>query len=144
MEVAGTIVGTVSLGITVCDGIIQYCHSWKTQDDDIRALKALTGGLKQLLAELDTKLQSNPAFDPSVLQILKTSSQNCAGHIDSVLHLSGKYTPGQLSGLKGKAADLAQKLTFPFKKKTLDDLRDTVVAFRGNIETALQIITMHV
>ena len=144
MEAAGTIVGVLSLGITVCDGIIKYCRSWKNQDDDVRALIALTGGLKQLLEDLDKRLQPNPAYGPRILQLVKSSIQGCTEHIDSVVHLSDKYATGRTSGLKGKANDMVHKLKFPFEKKALDELRDIMVAFRGNVNTALQVLTMHV
>lgn len=144
MDAAGTIVGVLSLGITVCDGVIQYGHSWKNQDDDVRALIALTGGLKHLLEDLDKRLQPNLAHDPGVLQRVKSAIQDCTGHIDSVAHLSEKYTTGRTSGLKGKAKDVVHKLKFPFEKKTLDELREIMVAFRGNVDTALQVLSMHV
>src|SRR3954468_19610737 len=48
MEVAGTIIGALSLGITLCDGIVTYCHAWKDQDNEIRSLTTLCETSKQL------------------------------------------------------------------------------------------------
>lgn len=144
MEIVGTIAGTLSLGITICDGIIKYCRSWKSQDGDVRALTALATRLKQLLQILDQRLQSNSAYDPMILQQVTSSIQDCTRHINSVVHLSDRYKSGQTGGLKGKAKHIVYKLKFPFEKQALDELRDIMVAFRGNVDTALQILTTHV
>ncbi|KAF2231811.1 hypothetical protein EV356DRAFT_518197 [Viridothelium virens] len=144
MEAAGTIVGVLSLGITVCDGVIHYCRSWKNQDDEIRALIALTVGLKQLLKDLDDRLLANLPHNLRFLEHVNSSIQDCDRNINSILQLSEKYTVGRISGLRGKAKDIAYKLKFPFEKKAFDELREFMVAFRGNVNTALQFLSMHI
>lgn len=45
MDTAGTIIGAISLSITLCQGITTYCHDWKHQDEEVRSLRSLCDGL---------------------------------------------------------------------------------------------------
>lgn len=73
MEAVGTAVGVVSLGITLCDGIIQYRRAWKHQHDDVRALKELSTGLKNVLQDVERWLQQHPDLDLSDIKSLNDS-----------------------------------------------------------------------
>jgi len=143
MDAAGTAVGIISLGITLCDGIVTYCHAWKHQDDDVRSLTALCETLNQLLQDIEQRVKGSQTLDPHIVEKLNDTLQACAGHNEAVLQLTKKYATGPATtAWKGKARELAQKLKFPFQKKTLEELREIMIAFRGNVDTALELLNL--
>lgn len=144
MEATGTVVGVVSLGIILCDGIIQYCRDWKHQDDDVQALRDLTNGLKDILQEVERRLQRLPNLDPARVSSINNSLQACSDQILKAKGISDKYATGQTAGKKGKMKDIIQRLKFPLERKVLGELRDIMNAFRGNVDTALNLLNMYV
>jgi hypothetical protein len=143
MDVAGTIIGALSFGITLCDGIVTYCHAWKDQDKEIRSLTSLCETSKQLLQDIEQRIKDKPTLDPSVVQILNATLQACTKHTEEVLRLTRSYSAGPgPSTMKLRARDLLQRLKFPFEKKTLEELRNIMVAFRGNVDTAMSVLQL--
>ncbi|KAI9770475.1 MAG: hypothetical protein M1839_003190 [Geoglossum umbratile] len=139
----GTVVGAISLGITLCDGIATYCHAWKHQDDEVRSLATLCEGLKQLLQDIEQGVKGSQTLDPNIVEKLNKTLQACTGHSEAVLRLTEKYTVGPAATTwKGKARELAQRLKFPFEKKTLEELKNIMIAFRGNVDIALGLLEL--
>lgn len=141
MEAAGTVVGAVSLGIVLCDGVIQYCHAWKHQDDEVQTLKDLAGGLKDVLERAE-KLLQKPGLDPDLVAITNKNLQVCNDQISKVVTLSNKYTKGKTANNKVKLKDLIRSLKYPFEKTILAELRDVTMTFQHNIKTALGLLDM--
>ncbi len=143
MDGAGTIVGAISLGITLCDGIARYCHAWKHQDDDVRSLTALCEALKQLLQDIEKRVKDSQTLDRDIVRKLNDHLRACKEHSEAVLRLTTKYAGGPATTTwKGKARELAQRLKFPFEKKTLEELKTIMMAFRGNVDIALGLLKM--
>jgi hypothetical protein len=143
MDSAGTIVGAVSLGITLCDGIATYCHTWKHQDDDVKSLTTLCETLKQLLQYIEQCVKSSQTLESRIVEKLNDTLQECAGHCKAILRLSSKYTTtAAATTWNGKARELAKRLKFPFEKRTLEELKDIMIAFRGNVDTAMGLLKL--
>jgi hypothetical protein len=142
MDVAGSVFGVISLGITLCDGILTYCRAWRHQDDDVRSLTTLTEGLRLLLQDIERKVKNNPALDPNIVGRLNGTIQACEEHVNTALQLSGQYNTVNPTGIKGKMREMIQKLKFPFEKKTLEELRTIMLAFRGNVTTAMMLLAL--
>lgn len=144
MEATGTVVGVLSLGIALCDGIIQYCRAWKHQDDDVRALRELATGLRNVLQDFERWLQRQPNLDPTLVSGVRNSLQACNNQISNALGVSDKYATGQTTRKRGKVKDMIQRLKFPLERNVLGELRDIMVAFRGNVDIALNLLDMYV
>ncbi len=50
--------------------------------------------------------------------------------------------PGQQPQPGKKAKELTQRLKFPFEKKVLEDLKDIMTAFRGDVDLALGLLKL--
>ena len=143
MDAAGTIVGAISLGITLCDGIVTYCHAWKHQDDEVRTLKELCVSLKALLQPIEDGIKRSQSIDPNIVGKLQVTLDQCTKHAEAVISFTKPYLPAAADPTwKMKAKDLAQRLKFPFEKKTLEELKDIMIAYRGNVEIALSLIEL--
>ena len=143
MEAAGTVVGIVSLGIILCDGIIQCCRAWKHQDDDVRALRELTDGLRNILQDVERWLQRKPNLDPAIVPSVRNSLQACNDQIAKAMGISDKYAIGQTMAKKGKVKDMIQRLKFPLERNVLRELRDIMMAFRDNVDIALSLLNKY-
>lgn len=142
MDVAGSVVGVVSLGIVLCDGILQFCQGWKHQDDDVRTLKGLADGLKSVLQGAEIWFQQQSELDPTILSSINNSLQACNEQISRAVSISDKYTRGNPSTKKGKMKELLMRLKFPFERKVVGELTDLVVAFRGNVDLAVSLLNV--
>jgi hypothetical protein len=91
MDIAASVVGFVSLGITLCDGIFTYCQNWKHQDDDVRSLTALCESSKQLLQDLDQRIKNSPVLDANIVRRLEETLNACTERNEAVLRLARKY-----------------------------------------------------
>jgi len=54
LGVAGSAVGTASLGIQVCQGLLQYYNDWKSYDDDIAAICGSVNDLRDSFSMLSS------------------------------------------------------------------------------------------
>ena len=144
METAGTIVGVVSLGIFLCTNIVDYCRAWKNNEEDVRVLADLASELRKILQNIDAQVRRTSNIDPAIISKVDSSMRACREHIDAAIRLCDKHRTVQATGAKGKVKELVQKLKFPFEKKVLKELKEIIVAFRGNVDTALQSVTMYV
>lgn len=143
MDVAGTLLGAVSLGITLCDSLVAYCRAWKHQDDDVASLASLCKGVRELLQNIEHCIQRSPTLDAKLIETLNNTLQGCTSHCEAVIRLSDKYTPGPpTSTWKDRARELLQKLKFPFEKKALEEIQGIMIAFRGNVDTALGLLNL--
>src|SRR6266496_3926959 len=67
-SVIGTIVGVLSFGIQVCDGLVQYCRAWKGYNDDIKSMQETLTGLLKSLAVLKAVIQKPNTFSTDILE----------------------------------------------------------------------------
>ena len=145
MDTAGTIIGAISLSITLCQGITTYCHDWKHQNEDARSLRSLCDGIVQHLQAIDQLAKDHPTLNPRIVGRLDDAVKTCNRHCEAVLSLSEKYAGGNPSASwKGKAAEAVRKIKFPFEKKALEELKEIMIAFRGNVDGVLQLLNLYV
>jgi ElaB/YqjD/DUF883 family membrane-anchored ribosome-binding protein len=140
MDPTSSVISIIAFGITICDGVVKYCHGWKSQGEDVRSLTELANGLKQLLEDIRNLLQSNPTLAPTVSAGLDNAVQACDKHVEALLRLGGNYSTGQTAGLMQKTEVALKKLKYPFERKALLELRDILTQFRGNVQLALGIL----
>src|SRR5436305_13192430 len=81
LGVASNIAGVVSLGLTVCQGLLTCYGSWKDAPADIErmreSIKALNDTLKVLKA-----LAKDEKFDSSIWNIVKQNIESCEGGLN--------------------------------------------------------------
>ena len=144
MDTAGTIIGAISLSITLCQGVTNYCHDWNHQDEEVKSLRSLCDGLAQHLQTIDKVIKDHPTLSTNIVARMDEAIETCNRHCKAILSLSEKYAPGEPSASwKSKAKEGARKLKFPFQKKTLEELKEIMIAFRGNVDGLLQLLSLY-
>ena len=72
---ASSAIGVLSLGLTVCQGLITYCSQVKSFKQEIDDVVGKANGLKGVLKALLYLLSDATAFDPSILDKVKLAAQ---------------------------------------------------------------------
>lgn len=66
LGVAGSVVGIVSLGIQITQGLLKYYGSWKDQDSDVADMCTSLDSLSGSLMALRKAIQPPASFDKNV------------------------------------------------------------------------------
>jgi hypothetical protein len=145
-SVAGSAVGVISLGLTVCQGLLAYYGPFKDYDEQIQdvsnRIKSFNSTLKasedvlanaQVFSSTLTAQSATVAFDcifncHEGLKRLKNMLDKCRGSPSSKTFLGPKFQ--------------MNRMLYPFKRDTLVTLLDTMSWLQADLNTSLQILTM--
>ncbi|KIY02071.1 uncharacterized protein Z520_02209 [Fonsecaea multimorphosa CBS 102226] len=141
LSTASSVFGVVSLGLTVCQGLVSYLSDFKGQAQYVDSLTQKVENLQNCLTLLEQGLplwkvrfpytapqiqQHIIACDPS-LKVLKTK-------------LSGFKQKQGPSLRRDKLHDFAQKAAFPFRKPAIAELSGIIDGLQQNLNTVLLIV----
>lgn len=144
MEVAGSAVGIASLGITVCQGLLDYCNDCKDYESDISGTRASLADLRGTLALLNENLNAGGLDNERTAQV-SSCLQSCTNGLQDLgtkLDELKKYSKPE--GRRQKIRAKFQKTVYPFHKDTLDKLRGIVADVRERLNLALQVLQLSV
>ena len=143
MEAVGAasgVAGLLSLGITVCQSLLDYYHSWKHAEENVAktytSIEELSKILRLLAIAVDYK-----QFNGEIVDQIRDSIESTE---DSLLNLERKLKKVCLvvlqSGWKDKAKAQFRRTLYPFKESTLAKLRELCGETRGNLSLALSLL----
>ena len=145
LSITSGVVGILSLGIQVTQGLTTYYGLWKSHEDtlihhDIRLdqLEKSLGILQTSISKLDHKDSLATQNVASTIVACENGMKKLKSSLDQC-----RLSPAQ-PGLHHRVRDTSRKALFPFKKATLDSLRSTVTELQSNVDNALQILGMYV
>jgi hypothetical protein len=143
MEVAGTAVGIASLGIQVCQGLLDYYDSWKSYDSDISSAYNAVTDLNKTLILLKTVLQQQ--VDEERVGRASTCVNKCE---DTFLELEKKWRSlqkhGQPEWLRQEMPVGLQLSWYPLRKETLEALKASVTDIQERLKLALQMLQLDI
>jgi ankyrin repeat domain-containing protein 50 len=134
---AGSAVGVISLGLQVCQGLMQYYGTWKDGRQDISRMCKLVDSLADILNALKQSLEKGSLVG-DVVDMVQGSVQACT---DSILELQEELTRVQAikgSSIRSKLHDQGRRLLYPFRESTLLKLKEIVLDIRDNLTVAVQ------
>jgi len=141
-SLAANAVGVISLGITVCHGLIGYCQAFAGQYGDIRlALQDLQDLEKSLLSLRET-LKLMALSRPDLLNLVTPNIGTLKCCIDDLHPVLSKLekNDSEHASLKDKVKSITQRTLYPFKTGMIEKLRDTVRHAQDNLTLALGIV----
>ncbi|MCJ1408800.1 hypothetical protein MMC19_002876 [Ptychographa xylographoides] len=145
LSITSGVVGILSLGIQVTQGLTTYYGLWKSHEDtlihhDIRLdqLEKSLGILQTSISKLDHKDSLATQNVASTIVACENGMKKLKSSLDQC-----RLSPAQ-PGLHHRVRDTSRKALFPFKKATLDSLRSTVTELQSNVDNALQILGIDV
>lgn len=143
-SVATGALGVVSLGLTVCEGMISYYSAFKGQYQCLDDLTRKTEGLKGCLSILLRELPSWRASVPNAARQIEDSIDDCK---PAISFLESKLANLQqvygTSLHRGKVRHIAQKALFPMKKGALVEMSATMGSLQQNLEIIISIANLY-
>ncbi|KAK0739522.1 hypothetical protein B0T21DRAFT_382536 [Apiosordaria backusii] len=151
MEVAGAVVGVISLGIQATHCLVQYYTSVKDQKTETAQTITRLNRLLEILDSLDKNVR-NRRFQPEEQPLLKTiqsAVQECEEYIHELSEEAKKLTetpaPKRLtrtasSNIEAFARTAARRVTYPFRQSTLQRLDETIDEICAGLTLALQVV----
>ena len=143
LSITASAAGFISLGITVCQGLIDYCQAFAGQYQDVQIIMQDLQGLERSL----TLLHGSLTHRPDLLDLVQPYIVTLKGRIDDLQPILGRFREDisgkNLSGqhaFKNKVKTATQRTLYPFKKGTISGLRDTVRQAQDNLSLALGVV----
>lgn len=139
LGVAGGAVGIISLGIQVCQGLIQYYGSWKDAPKNVaqmcRSVQNLEETLKVLKVTIKDKGVATRAETgvQSSIDACTVSINELQGELIRVQEVKG-------SSIWSKVHGQGRRLLYPFRESTLLRLEEIVAEIRENLSLAVDVL----
>ena len=130
--------GIISLGITVCQGLIDYCQAFAGQYRDVRVLVQDLQDLEKSL----TSLRDSLTHRPDLLNLVLPYIDRIKGRIEDLQPILGRFEKkvSEEHAFKDKVKTATQRTLYPFKKGTFSKLRDAVRQAQDNLKLALAVV----
>ena len=130
----------VSLGIQVCQGLLKYYSDWKDYDDDVCEVYTGIEDLNKTFQLLSSKLLdlAETPFVERAKEFLG-KCQNGVTKLDGRLRKLHTRTP---NGFRQKVQAEGLRLTYPFRKSTLDKLKAIIQSLSYHLGLTVQLILL--
>ena len=138
LSITASAAGFISLGITVCQGLIDYCQAFAGQYQDVRVVVQDLKGLERSL----TLLHGSLTHRPDLLDLVQPYIVTLKGRIDDLQPILGRFTEN-VSGqhaFKARVKTATQRTLYPFRKGMISELRNTVRQAQDSLSLALQVV----
>jgi hypothetical protein len=146
-SIAGSAVGIVSLGITVCQGLFQYYSACCDGPEDIKALRSSLAGLISTLDVLGRTMKDD-RFDSTSRAHVQRCLADCDDAVQNLsrelnkVNLEAPKSAGSSSSSSGlsvraKLGNTGKRLLYPFRESTLKKLRGYVEEMCENLSMAI-------
>jgi uncharacterized protein Yka (UPF0111/DUF47 family) len=144
-SVASGAIGVVSMGLTVCDGLISYISAFKGQTQFLSSLSGRAEDLNKCLRLLNQALPALRTRTPDVARKIEESLAECESGIVALQSKVAAFQRVQGPSLRRDSLHhVSRKAIFPFKKDALVDLSGSIDSLQQNLETVLAIANLYV
>ena len=135
-SVASGAVGVVSLGLTVCQALLQYYSSWRHAQKDVDAMCASLKGLTKTFRLVKITIKDRE-FNQPVVDRVTASIDLCETGVDELdaKLLKVKMTPVKEDGyqIQGRF----RRALYPFRESTPLKLREMISDLRDKLSFAI-------
>ena len=142
LGIASNAAGLVSLGLTVCHGLLKYYDSWKEAENDMKKMYTSIETLTRTFTALKGTLNS-PCLNIDLVQRVEASIWACEDGI-GCLHKKLKKIDMATHNKNGiwdaKMRPKLQRALYPFKESTLVKLREVSNGLLDNLRLALEVL----
>ncbi|KAL9593261.1 MAG: hypothetical protein Q9179_005989 [Wetmoreana sp. 5 TL-2023] len=142
-SIAGSAVGVISLGLTVTQGLVSFYAAYKDQDSDISCTLRELSGLESIFSSLRDTLSTRrfESGEQDIIQKIESSIDDCQELIEELQEALHRLTE-DASGAKATVKKIGRRITYPFRKSTLQKLREDIAAIEDNLQLASQCLSL--
>ncbi|KAK4456615.1 hypothetical protein QBC42DRAFT_56207 [Cladorrhinum samala] len=138
LSTAGSVVGIISLGIQVCNGLVSYLRSARGRKKDVtdalheaETLIPILYSLHELLPRLPPEISVT-----SIQKCLKDSEEQLLAMQEWLIDLRGS---SDTTTLKGKVEEAGRSAVYPFRQGKLDELRKTLRQLLDGLQMSVDV-----
>lgn len=135
-SVTTSAIGVVSLGLTVCQGLLKYYSSWKWSHKDVAATCASLEALSNTLRLIDITVQDSK-FTQTIVDRVVESTNLCDTTINELTKKLVKVKKTTTNGLEDQIRNQYSRAVYPLKESTLLKIRETVFDLRDSLTLAI-------
>ncbi|KAJ5311151.1 hypothetical protein N7476_007011 [Penicillium atrosanguineum] len=142
LSIAAGIAGFLSLGIQVTQSLVDFYSVYKSRDTDIAKMTQNMENLQSTFRSLETAIhqrQSQPNAN-ELLQEVDTATQRCHEIIQELQSECQKLYAESGTSLKVRFQAAGRRVTYPFRKSTLQKIEEDVRDIRENLLFALSVL----
>ncbi len=140
-SVASGAVGVVTLGVTICQGLLQYYSSWKGSQKDVAAMCASLEGLSKTFRLLESTI-SDRRFNQAIVGRVTASIELCEAGVNELDAKLSKVKKTAVKGVDDQIRSQFRRALYPFKESTLLNLRETISDLRDNLSLAISTLQL--
>ncbi|KAL9122142.1 MAG: hypothetical protein Q9187_001305 [Circinaria calcarea] len=142
-SIAGSAVGVTSLGLTVCQGLLQYYRAYKDYEDDVLRMCTSVNGLQQTLHVLDSILRENTLIGEAVTKV-EENILACEEGIKKLNQKLAKVREANVpSNVSGKVWIQLRRALYPFKESTMAKFREILADLRDGLSFSLSTLEIY-
>ena len=135
-------VGIVSLGIQLCQGLLEYYGSWKDYEKDVAATYESLSALQRTFILLEATIK-NPGLSQDIRKQVEENLVSCQDGIKSLQKRLDKVLANKVAvGAHAKAQVFVRRALYPFKESTLAKLREIVRELKENLVLTLEVLQL--
>lgn len=135
LSVAGTAVGIISLGLSVCKTIVDYGRAYRGFDEDIQNLKSKAESLGENLEVLKDTIEYTRTARPETAIVLSNKTIRIERVLLRLESKLKRYGPSKSS--ESLARKTFKKTTYPFRKDEFRDLAADLDSVQDDLQAAL-------
>jgi hypothetical protein len=142
--VAVSVAGLLSLGIQVTQSLVDFYASYKDRDSNLTGTTQELESLLDILQHLNRALANRKfeADERGLVEKIENAIKDCEEAIkeleDECKRFKKTSTQGNIDALKV----VARKLTYPFRRGTLQNIDENVGELRRNVSLALAVLQL--
>lgn len=140
------IAGFVSLGLTICDGIITYCRNYQSRIRDVESLSQHAEQLRTFLHLFGDRATRNSPVEDGLRIAVEKSLNACTVCLYEVENLASKHSLSsqRSNGLQLHSRFLMQSLKYPFQRDELQAFREQLNNLRPTLYGYQLLLTQYV
>ncbi|KAL3461880.1 hypothetical protein BJX64DRAFT_150169 [Aspergillus heterothallicus] len=138
--------GVISLGLSICHGLLAYYEPFKSFDEQISDIGSRITALKEVLNVLHKVIDESFAqFSPSTAQATTValgticSCRDGLNRLQIILQRSTQTTGSKICTRVNRQVN---RLLYPFRRETLIALMELLDWLQATLNTSLQMLTM--
>lgn len=135
--------GLISLGFSVCQGLVSYYQAWSAWEDGVQnAVQDVQETLK-FLSLLHARIGKLSAHQVDIVVQAKALTARVRSAVHKLQDIGEKCKAVPIeNGERHRLRNFSRRSLYPFKQSTLRELRDTVRQTRESLESILQLLQM--
>lgn len=140
-SVAGSAVGVISLGLSLCGAIIRYAQDTQGQSDDLKYLATKASNIRSLLKNLRELIEETENDLPDVAEDLESKAVGLQVYLDRLNEPIENYKRARAAttSVRSRAQRTWNAAIYHFKKEELFEVRDCLQSMEMDLNTTLNV-----